>query len=309
MTTTNRLLALVAAGGMIAAGGLTATRAEAATTVINAEGLTQPAGGSYSSFNGAFCRPPNVCVSVTHKPVNVYTEAARLQKKIEATPGDIIVKGYSLGAGTIYEQMKNWAANPALAPDPRRVKLIVTYGNPRNALGGKDPSPGLPDSAVLDRYRQLDVVAQYDAVADVPDRKGYYSSINLSASQHFAYEHVDINDPDNLVWKDPDSGTTHMLLRADVLPMLQKRDAWTSDAKMAELDAKYRPLIEKDYDRPPLKPQGTGADWAGTGGSISTAAPVTAQAEKRRAARAERRKARQERREARQERREARNSQ
>jgi hypothetical protein len=136
------------------------------------------------------------------------------------------------------------------------VKLIVTYGNPRNALGGKDPSPGLPDSAVLDRYRQLDVVAQYDAVADVPDRKGYYSSINLSASQHFAYEHVDINDPDNLVWKDPDSGTTHMLLRADVLPMLQKRDAWTSDAKMAELDAKYRPLIEKDYDRPPLKPQG-----------------------------------------------------
>lgn len=84
--------------------------------------------------------------------------------------------------------------------------------------------------------------------------------INASFARHFAYfEDVDINDPDNLIYEE--NGTTYMLARANVLPMLQWRAAFTSPQRMAELDAQYRPMVERDYDRPDYVPQGDGADW------------------------------------------------
>lgn len=90
---------------------------------------------------------------------------------------------------------------------------------------------------------------------------GWYSAINTAFSRHFDYfTPTDINDPDNLIHRDAD-GTTYMLIKADVLPMLKWMAAFTPAERMAELDAKYRPLVERDYDPPEYVEQGEGADW------------------------------------------------
>ncbi|MDG4667348.1 PE-PPE domain-containing protein [Mycobacterium sp. 236(2023)] len=233
-----------------------------AATVLAVEGTAQAKGNAQTAFDGAFC-VQNTCRSINNArtPFDVKTGSRQLQAAVDSTPGDIIVLGYSLGAATIYDRLREWANTPASAPDPGRVSLVVTYGNPENKFGGDDRKNSYAGLPVEQPYQHLDVTMQYDSVADSPTRWGWYSSMNNAFAQHVAYfEDVDINDPDNLVYRDGD-GSTYMLIEADVLPMLKWMEPWVSDEKMAELDAKYRPLIEKDYDRPAYVPQGEGADW------------------------------------------------
>ncbi|PRC46150.1 PE-PPE domain-containing protein, partial [Mycobacterium sp. ITM-2017-0098] len=233
-----------------------------AATVLVAEGTGQLRGTVQTAFSGAFCRK-NTCRSVDNArgPLDVALGSRQIQAAIQTTPGDVIVVGYSVGAASVYDRMRMWEQNPATAPDPERVVLIVTLGNPERKYGGTDRNnsyAGLPD---VQPYPHLDVTMQYDSVSDRPTRTGWYSSVNMSFAQHLAYfEPVDINDPDNLIYSDTD-GTTYMLIKADVLPMVKWMDPWLSDAQMAELDATYRPLVEADYDRPAYIPQGDGADW------------------------------------------------
>ena len=227
--------------------------------MLIAEGVAQQKGSAQQAFNGGFCAQ-NSCRSISTGPLDIKTSSQRIQTAVTGTPGDIIVVGYSLGAAAMYDRMRQWDKNPGSAPDPERVVLIVTFGNPENKFGGDyrtDPGTGLPANQP---YQHLDVTMQYDSVADKPTRWGYYSMINASFARHLAYfEDVDINDPDNLIYEE--NGTTYMLVPADVLPMLQWRAAFTSPQRMAELDAQYRPLVERDYDRPDYVPQGDGADW------------------------------------------------
>ncbi|MCK5757143.1 MAG: PE-PPE domain-containing protein, partial [Mycobacterium sp.] len=70
---------------------------------------------------------------------------------------------------------------------------------------------------------------------------------------------LDVNDPDNLVYQE--GNTTYMLIPAETLPMVSWLAPFVSDERLAELDARYRPLVERDYDRPAYIPQGEGADW------------------------------------------------
>lgn len=242
-----------------------------AATVLVAEGTGQLRGTVQTAFNGEFCTK-NTCRSVDNArgPFDVALGSRQIQAAVQATPGDIIVVGYSIGAASVYDRMRMWEQNPASAPDPERMVLIVTLGNPERKYGGTDRNKsyaGLPDTQP---YPHLDVTMQYDSVSDRPTRTGWYSSVNLSFAQHLAYfEPVDINDPDNLIYRDAD-GTTYMLIKADVLPMVKWMDPWLSDEQMTELDATYRPLVEADYDRPAYTPQGDGADW-GNGNPPPTA--------------------------------------
>ena len=169
--------------------------------------------------------------------------------------------GYSVGAAGVYNRLRTWEEDPTLAPDPERVVLVVTFGNPENKFGGDNrrvPGTGLPQTQP---YDHLDVVAQYDSVADSPTRFGFYSAVNsLFSNRHFAYfEGLDVNDPDNLVYQE--GNTTYMLIPAETLPMVSWLAPFVSDERLAELDARYRPLVERDYDRPAYIPQGEGADW------------------------------------------------
>ena len=138
--------------------------------------------------------------------------------------------------------------------------MVVTFGNPYNRFGGSErDSRHAVQPPASSPYRALDVVMQYDRLADRPTRRGWYSALNARMSRHYDYFDADINDPSNLVYRD--GATTHMLIEADVLPLLKGWDWLLTDERMAELDAKYRPLIERDYDRPAYVEQGPGADW------------------------------------------------
>ncbi|WP_264065060.1 PE-PPE domain-containing protein [Mycolicibacterium hippocampi] len=233
-----------------------------AATVLAVEGTLQPSRTTQKAFSGAFCAQ-NTCRSINNArtPFDVRPGSRQLQAAIDSTPGDVILMGFSLGAASIYDRMREWEESPELAPDPQRVRLIVTFGNPENKYGGEDRNNSYAGLPQFQPYQHLDVTMQYDSVADRATRWGWYSAINTAFSRHFDYfTPTDINDPDNLIHRDAD-GTTYMLIKADVLPMLKWMDWFTPDERMAELDAKYRPLVEQDYDRPEYVEQGAGADW------------------------------------------------
>lgn len=233
--------------------------ASGAATALFAEGATRPSGEAQTAFGGAFCEQ-NTCRSIGRGTVTKKLTSTQIQTAVDATPGDLILVGYSVGGAGIYDRLREWEKNPAIAPDPARVVLIVTYGNPENKFGGenrKNADTGLP---AVQPYKHLDVVAQYDGVADNPTRFGFYSAVNSAFGQHFAYfDGLDINDPDNLVFQE--GNTTYMLIPAETLPMVRWLQPFVSAQRLAELDAKYRPLVEQDYDRPAYVPQGEGADW------------------------------------------------
>lgn len=256
-----RTAAIVSIAALGAAGGVTIARAD---TVLAAEGLMQRPGKTATAFGGAFCQ--HGCRSVNNPTglLTGFTNQARGADRIEAevaaaladpAAGTVTVIGWSLGAASIDTTEQRWQADPESAPAPGRVRL-VTFGRPNDR--DSDRQAVQPEF----RIERLDVVMQYDRIADKPDRFGLFSFINsaMAGSRHFDYFAADINDPSNLVYRD--GQTTHMLIEADVLPMLRWRDWFTPDDRMAELDAKYRPLIEADYDRPAYVEQGAGADWA-----------------------------------------------
>ena len=253
---------LVATLSASAAVGLSWAPSAPAATVLVAEGTAQPAGAAQTAFSGAFCAQ-NACRSINNvrHPFGVALGSRQLQDAVDETEGDLIVMGYSLGAATIYDRLRVWEDNPESAPDTDRLKLIVTFGNPENKFGGDDRKNYYAGLPAAQPYPHLDVTMQYDRVADRPTRWGWYSMINLTFARHMDYfDPIDIDDPDNLVYQDAD-GSTYMLIQADALPMLKWMDWFTTDERMAELEAKYRPLVERDYDRPDYIPQGAGADW------------------------------------------------
>lgn len=240
---------------------LPVTPAAGAATALFAEGATRQSGEAQTAFGGAFCEQ-NTCRSLGRGTVTRKLTSAQIQAAVDATPGELILVGYSVGGAGMYDRLREWERNPQLAPDPDRIKLIVTLGNPENKFGGENRNQvdvGLP---AVQPYEHLDVVAQYDGVADNPTRFGFYSWVNTAIfSRHFAYfqEDLDINAPENLVYQE--GNTTYMLIPAKTLPMLRWIEPFVTEERLAELDARYRPLVERDYDRPAYVPQGEGADW------------------------------------------------
>ena len=250
-----RLLALTASGAILAG---TCTGWAARADTVTGEGVFMPRGSTAKQFGGAFC--PSVTVS--SMPTSVRSQSAKLDAAVMASAGPTVVVAFSLSAVAADDMVADWIADPATAPDPQRV-WIVTTGNPLNRYGGtqRDRAAAIP---AVQPYRHLDVVNQYDSVADRPARWGWYSQRELSLSRHLAYDEVDINAPENLVYRD--GNTTYMLVPAKELRQLRGlrflRDiGWVTPERYDELDAERRTRIEADYDRPAYVEQGPGADW------------------------------------------------
>lgn len=246
----------------MAAGTIT-TGVARADTVITGEGVFQPRGSTAQQFGGVFCQPS--CVTVSSMPTSVRSQALKLDAAVMSSTGPTTVWGFSLSAVAVHQLVDEWTANPDTAPDPERVRIITT-GNPVNKFGGtqRDRSSAVAMPAEQP-YSHLDVVAQYDSVADRPARWGWYSAIEVSLSRHMSYDEADINDPANLVYRD--GNTTHMLIPAQELRQLRGlrwlRDiGWVTPERYDEVDAERRARIEADFDRPAFIEQGEGADWA-----------------------------------------------
>lgn len=257
---------LIAAVVAVGAGVLIGAPQSHADTVVAGEGVFMPRGNTAKQFGGAFCKT-QTCVSPTNMPTSTTTAANQIDAAVRAAMGngeDVTVIGYSLTADALSKLVAKWNANPATAPDPARVRIITT-GSPVSRYGGtqRDYSTAVPIPNEQ-AYDHLDVVMQYDSVADKPVRRGWYSMMEVSLNRHMAYPEADINDPNNLVRED--GNTVYMLIPAKELKQLSfhrtlvKWGAMTQE-RYNEIDAERRAKIEADYDRPQLVEQGAGADW------------------------------------------------
>ncbi|KRE25223.1 hypothetical protein ASG82_16655 [Mycobacterium sp. Soil538] len=169
------------------------------------------------------------------------------------------LKGMSLEPGEtpvlVSFSLSTQATVGRLRTDPESlqgIRVIMlgapeTPGNPDQGNGYQN-TEGLPTTGDLSNVTM--VVVQYDPKADAAVRPNYWTRLNARRATHmYGYNGLDLNTPD-AVHVDPTTGVTVLYFRSDVLPMLKWLEPWVSDEKLAELDAKYRPLIEQGYSRP-----------------------------------------------------------
>lgn len=161
--------------------------------------------------------------------------------------GPTVVLGFSNGAG-VAEAWMAAHSGVAGAPSPDEVSFVL-IGNPRRAHGGIMPPIEPTD------YHVIDVVRQYDPMADFPDRPlNLLALANVAAGMlspmHLDYRGVDLNDPDNVVWTE--GNTTYVFVPTEELPLLKPLRALGFDELAAKLNGPLTEIIEKAYDRPYL---------------------------------------------------------
>lgn len=204
----------------------------------------------------------------------INTWAAAPVQAVAPAPRTLVTYSASTQAAT------GWIRDNVDDPETREVRVVAlgsseTPGNGWTGVGHKRES-GLPtgEGAVYDNVEF--VVVQYDPVADKATNPNFWSRINEKMSTHTrGYDDIDLDDPD-AVWTDPVTGSTTKYYRSDTLPMLRWRERFTSEERMAELDARYRPRIEKAYDRPVDLESPDDGDDQGQGAESSSGSQVQA---------------------------------
>lgn len=161
--------------------------------------------------------------------------------------GPTVVLGFSNGAGVAEAWMAQHSGTVG-APSPDELSFVL-IGNPRRAHGGI-----MPPIAPTD-YHVIDVVRQYDPMADFPDRPlNLLALANVAAGMlspmHLDYRGVDLDDPDNVVWTE--GNTTYVFVPTTELPLLKPLRALGFDELAAKLNGPLTEIIEKAYDRPYL---------------------------------------------------------
>lgn len=278
--TLNRQLVAIAIGAILAAGGIASSRADTAT-MSGTFGVAP----RYSTITG-LCP----CTSLRHSVMPTQRGLADMVASIGrwvATPAAASAtpqpkRLVSFSAST--QGATGWVRDHADEPATRDVEIVAIGSSetPGNGWAGRGHrgEEGLPtdQGAVYDNVTF--VVRQYDPIADRAANPNLWSRINEKMSTHVrGYDDIDLDDPD-ATYVDPVTGSTTKYFRSDVLPMLRWRQRFTSDERMAELDAKYRPRIEAAYDRPvnlevgPSTPELTKTASTATAGSTSRHAPT-----------------------------------
>lgn len=201
--------------------------------------------------------------------VRAGTEA--LAAIVGATNGAITVVGTSQGAVVINYEKQRLAASGSTRNDI----LFVTIADPTNSDGGimgklapgylpildftlTPPPPETPNHT-------LEVVREYDGVADWPDKPlNALAAMNAFAGGvylHSKYGGLDLDDPDNVVTTTPPNSlggtTTHIVVHTEQLPLTQPlRDAGVDDRVVDAIDKPLRKIINRAYDGPrPGRPE------------------------------------------------------
>ncbi|QZT62410.1 PE-PPE domain-containing protein [Mycolicibacterium austroafricanum] len=158
-----------------------------------------------------------------------------------------IVFGYSHGAVVAAEWLAEHADDP-WAPAAEQLSFVL-IGNPTRAHGGIYPA--MPQT----QYQVVDVVRQYDPVADFPaDPFNLLAMLNIGAgilsSVHLDYTDVALDDPRNTVWTE--GNITYVFVPTQNLPLLTPLRliglGWLAD----ELNEPLKEIVERAYDRPYL---------------------------------------------------------
>jgi hypothetical protein len=212
------------------------------------------------ALGGSLCQT-NSCESVRYMPFFTTGGTNALDRRLSGTTTlkstdgtPTIVFGFSNGALVAQRWMTEHAGDPT-APSPDELSFVL-IGNPRRAYGGS--MPAIPETG----YHVVDVVRQYDPLADFPDHPNLLALANIATGifspMHLDYTQVDLDDPNNVVWTE--GNTTYVFVPTENLPLLAPLRMLGMNKLADELNAPLKAIVEKAYDRPYLSTSPPAAD-------------------------------------------------
>jgi diacyltrehalose acyltransferase len=225
-------------------------------------------------LGGALCEAPKTCKEVRYDWIQPYgpieigaaENVARLDKEIHKKTDDPkIVYGYSGGARIASIWLQDHAGDKD-APAPQDLSFVL-LGNGGRKYGGVNGWfwGDLLKTPTNTQYDIVDVAKEYDPIADFPTNPfnllAVANGVAAFAYVHLRYDEVDLDDPDNIVWKE--GKTTYVYVPTEHLPLLQGfYDAGMGDL-VADLEPKLREIIDKAYDRSYLEGKPTQGELNG----------------------------------------------
>lgn len=231
------------------------------------------------NLGGALCDAPKVCREVSYGWIQPYgpieigmaENVRRLDWAIHNVGSDPkIIYGFSGGARVASVWLRDHA-DDADAPDPDQLSVVL-IGNGGRKYGGVNGWfwGDLLMTPTDKQYDVVDIAREYDPIADFPSNPfnllALANGIAAFSYVHLRYEDVDLDDPDNIVWKE--GKTTYVYVPTEHLPLLQGFYDAGLGSLVADIEPRLREIIDSAYNR-------TWLEGKPTQGEQNADAPVT----------------------------------
>ncbi len=199
--------------------------------------MTAKLGGVLTEGNSvtALDYPASMQISSKFKGIKALTVTAS-----DLTEYTVIV-GFSQGSEVVEGWLQATASDPGKRPPADMVTLVI-MGWPK-ANGTKATIDNNP-------YDTIVVSRMFDGFPDMPDKFSMLALRNAIAGMfevHTNYNDVDLDDPRNMVMVT--GNTTHVLLYTEQLAINQFWRDIGLDEIADKRDARYRPIIDRAYNR------------------------------------------------------------
>lgn len=220
--------------------------------VLTDEEMATAMGGYFADYTRVNVAFPGQVNRFKHS-VDVGTE--NLYAAVYATPGPTTIGSVSAGSPVVYNVLRMLDQDPN-PPSPTELDAAVYGGiSPRWYRGTGVKYQPLPET----QYNLKVVAAEYDGIADFPDNPfnglAVMNAVMGGFLLHVPMAYYDISQvpADHITVSPPNSRggvTTTILIPTPVLPLLQPMlDKGADPDKIAELDAKLRPIVDRAYKR------------------------------------------------------------
>lgn len=237
------------------------------------------------NLGGALCEAPKVCKEVRYDWIQPYgpiefgvkENVARLDWAIDHTGTDPkIVYAFSGGARIASVWLQDHAKDKD-APAPEDLSFVL-LGNGGRKYGGVNGWfwGDLLRTPTDTQYDIVDVAGEYDPIADFPTNPfnllAVANGVAAFVYVHLRYDQVDLDDPDNIVWKE--GKTTYVYVPTEHLPLLQGFYDMGLGSLVADIEPKLREIVDRAYDRTWLEGKPTQGELA-AGAASATSTTVT----------------------------------
>jgi hypothetical protein len=220
--------------------------------VLTDEDMATAMGGYFADYTRVNVAFPGQ-VNRFKYSVDVGTE--NLYAAVYATPGPKTIGSVSAGSPVIYNVLRMLDQDPN-PPSPTELDAAVYGGiSARWYRGTGVKYQPLPET----QYNLKVVKAEYDGIADWPDNSfnglAVMNAVMGGFLLHVPMAYYDISQvpADHITVSEPNSRggvTTSILIPTPVLPLLQPMLSKGADPdKIAALDAKLRPIVDRAYKR------------------------------------------------------------
>ncbi|KRE30330.1 hypothetical protein ASG82_24760 [Mycobacterium sp. Soil538] len=220
--------------------------------VLTDEDMATAMGGYFADYTRVNVAFPGQ-VNRFKYSVDVGTE--NLYAAVYATPGPKTIGSVSAGSPVVYNVLRMLDQDPN-PPSPTELDAAVYGGiSPRWYRGTGVKYQPLPET----QYNLKVVKAEYDGIADFPDNPfnglAVMNAVMGGFLLHVQMAYYDISQvpADHITVSPPNSRggvTTTILIPTPVLPLLQPMlDKGADPDRIAELDAKLRPIVDRAYKR------------------------------------------------------------